>query len=335
MATAKRKKNRRFERRRVLDVKLRSSQRRQTWVRRLAFLLVVVLVLGGGGYSGWRGLQRLWLELVERNPYFTMERLDIRTEGVIAPAQIQRWAGVEPGHNLFGVYLERVKRDLELVPAIRSASVERVLPDTLRIRIVERRAVARLVYPVVHQPGKYRVILVDAEGFAMLPLGAREVRENSSRHYEQLPLFTGVPADRVRPGWPIVSDRVDAALELIGAFEASPMAGLVRVRAVDVSAPGMLRLSTQTGCEVLFGLTDYDRQLRRWWEVVQHAQRAGLELGWLDLSVSNNVPARWRERPPSARSAGRAGVLPGIGGGSGPWGRPKSGTDNYRGKEHV
>jgi cell division septal protein FtsQ len=202
---------------------------------------------------------------------------------------------VETGKKRYGVGLGRVKRDWERVPAIRSASVERVVPDTQRIRIAEREAVARLVYPVIHQPGTARSILVDAHGFAMLPLEPHEVAEGATRHYQQLPVLIGIPPNRVRPGWPIVSERVSSALELMRSFEASPMAGLMKVASIDVSLPGVLRVRTQDGCEVHFGLRDYERQLGRWWAVVQHARRAGRELAWLDLSVSNNVPVRWRE----------------------------------------
>jgi cell division protein FtsQ len=296
MGLRKKRGNRRFERRKVLEVKLRSSQRRRVWIRRMAVLLVLTVVLGGGGYGGWHGLQQLWLELVERNPYFSMEHLDIQTDGVISPAQVQRWAGVEKGRNLYGVRLDRVKRDLELVPAIRTASVERVLPNTLRIRITERDTVARMMHPVVNRPGEYQMILVDEEGFAMLPLESHQVIEGAARRYEHLPILTGVPTDRVRPGWPIVSERVSSALQLIRAFEASPLAGLMHVAAVDVSVPGSIQMRTENGCEVNFGLTDFERQLRRWWAVLHHARQEGRELAWLDLSVSNNVPVRWRER---------------------------------------
>lgn len=50
-------------------------------------------------------------------------------------------------HNLFALDLARIKRDLELAPAIQSAAVERVLPHTLKIRVTEREPVAQIVVP--------------------------------------------------------------------------------------------------------------------------------------------------------------------------------------------
>jgi hypothetical protein len=38
-------------------------------------------------------------------------------------------------------------------------------------------------------------------------------------------------------------------------------------------------------------LDDLEHQLRRWRLVHDHARKAGKHIAWLDLSVSNNVPA--------------------------------------------
>ena len=58
------------------------------------------------------GLRRLLYE----NPAFATHHLDVETDGVIAREQLRRWAGVKLEDNLLALDLERVKRDLELVP---------------------------------------------------------------------------------------------------------------------------------------------------------------------------------------------------------------------------
>jgi hypothetical protein len=55
--------------------------------------------------------------------------------------------------------------------------------------------------------------------------------------------------------------------------------------------PGQLRRGTQ----VIFGLDGFDRQMRRWRSIHEHAGVIGRDLAWLDLSVTNNLPARWME----------------------------------------
>ena len=51
--------------------------------------------------------------------------------------------GVKVGQNLLALDLARVKRDLEMVSAIRSATVERMAPHTLKLRVSEREPLAQ------------------------------------------------------------------------------------------------------------------------------------------------------------------------------------------------
>jgi hypothetical protein len=89
------------------------------------------------------------------------------------------------------------------------------------------------------------------------------------------------------------SAHVKAALQLLGAFEKSAMAGLVDIKEVDLTLPNLLQVATSQGTEIVFGLPDLEGQLRRWRAVYDHGQKAGKVLAWIDLSVVNNIPARW------------------------------------------
>ena len=102
-------------------------QQRLRWAARTAgFVLgAVALFVGvwhGGGYLLKSGFYQ--------NDHFSVRSVDIRTDGVIQSGQIQAWARVQKGDNLFGLDLQRVKRDLEMVPLIETAAVDRVLPET-------------------------------------------------------------------------------------------------------------------------------------------------------------------------------------------------------------
>ena len=72
---------------------------------------------------------------------------------MIAPEQLRRWTNVKPGANLIALDLASVKRNLELVSAIDSVSVERVLPCTLKVRVTERVPVAQVNVPVADAAG--------------------------------------------------------------------------------------------------------------------------------------------------------------------------------------
>src|SRR5947209_4391651 len=134
-----------FERQWLLDVRSRSgllkALRLRMAVSALAISAGIVLVL----FVSWKGGEYLLDQYVYTNPSFGVERLDVQSDGIIPIEQIRAWANVKIGQNLLALDLARIKRDLELVPLIESASVERILPRQLIIRVREREPIARVM----------------------------------------------------------------------------------------------------------------------------------------------------------------------------------------------
>jgi curli biogenesis system outer membrane secretion channel CsgG len=108
----------------------------------------------------------------------------------------------------------------------------------------------------------------------------------------QLPVIAGVNAFQLQLGRRVELPQVQAALQLIAAFARSPMAGLVDLRRVDVSAPGVVVATTGQGSEVTFGLNNLDQQLRRWRQIYDYALSRKSNIAAVDLAVANNVPVR-------------------------------------------
>jgi hypothetical protein len=283
-------KNRRFERPHVLAVKAGSSQLRAARVRlasvALAGSLTTLLVL----FLLWRGGAWLLDQLVYENPAFAVETIDIRSDGVISPEQIRRWADLKKGQNLLALDLSRVKRDLELVPMIQTVAVERVLPQTLRLRVYEREPVAQVLQPLGPGVREPIVFTLDQKGFVMLPVPPSQRSVPWSATNEFLPVITGINYVELRPGRAVESLQVKAALRLITEFERSAMAGLVDLRWIDLSSPEVMIVLTGQGSKVTFSMNNLDQQLRRWRAVYDYARHQGKALASLDLSVLNNVP---------------------------------------------
>ena len=303
-------KNRRHERpQHVLDVKLRASQRQQLRLRRGVMLLGLPLCLFLGAYGAWRGGGYAIEQLIENNPAFAIHQIDVQTDGAIAPEQIRRWAGVKLDNNLFALDLGRVKRDLELVPYIQSAALERVLPHCLKIRVVEREPVAQCFYPRVNADGVLEnvVFYLDPQGYIFPPLEAQQRGVPAPRD-PRLPVCAGIVPGALRPGRQVEAPQVQAALRLIEAFERSPMANLAELKEIDVATPNLLQVNTGQSCSLTFGLTDFDGQLRRWHAIYDFGRQLGKYVAWIDLSVANNVPARWLETdaaPPPPSKVGK------------------------------
>jgi cell division septal protein FtsQ len=255
-----------------------------------------------GVYLVWHGGTWALNRLVYENPAFAIQQVDIQTDGVLAVDKLRRWAGVRPGQNLLALDLARIKRDLEFVSSIRKASVERMLPHTLRIRIIEREPVAQ-VNVLRPRPGggvELNALQLDTDGFVMLPLDPSERSAPAPQPPEQLPLIvTSNPGD-LQAGRRLELPQAQAALQLLEAFERSTMAGFLDIRRIDVSAPEVLVVTTEQGSEITFGLCDFDQQMLRWQSIFDYAQKAGKVIATLDLAVSNSIPARWLEASAAA-----------------------------------
>jgi cell division protein FtsQ len=288
-------KNRRLNRGHVLDVKLRSDQVRAT---RLRMLLLSFLVVGGtvlGIFILWRAGEATLNVLVFDNADFAIQHVEVQTDGIIAPDQLRRWSGVKPGANLIALDMAQVRRNLELVPAIDSVFIERVLPHTLKIRVTERYPVAQVNIPHIDNAGGIAVTVfqLDPDGVVMQPLDPRVCTVAPAQLRRQLPVVSGLALYQLQPGHRVDLPQAQAVLQLISAFGHSPMAGLEDLRRIDVSEPGVIVVTTGEGGEITFGLQNLEQQLRRWREIYDLGQRNSMLIASADLAVGNNVPVRW------------------------------------------
>ncbi|MBO6633273.1 cell division protein FtsQ/DivIB [Parvibaculum sp.] len=93
--------------------------------------------------------------------------------------------GVERGDPIFGFDTEAARQRIERLGWVRSATVTRLLPDTIRIEVVEREPFA------LWQRGG-ALSLIDAEG--------RPISEEGVQDFAHLPFIVGFGAPREAPG---------------------------------------------------------------------------------------------------------------------------------------
>lgn len=287
--------NRRNRRQPVLEVRRRSDHTR----RRRFRIASVILGLAVGGvvlfFGVWHGGRWLLDAAFYKNSSFALRRIEVRTDGVIHEALLRRWAGVKPGENLFRVDLEGIKRDLEMAPSVKSASVYRRLPNSLRVNVSERHVVAQTLAYRRRPDGRYDSIQfhLDGEGHVIPPLSRRLLARPAWHTGQWLPMLVGLNTTELVPGRALQTDHGRAALKLIQQFARSPMAGRATLHQVDISDTAVLRVRTGAGSEVVFGLSDLDRQLRRWRLIHDYGLQHGLGVTTVDLSIRNNLPVRW------------------------------------------
>jgi cell division septal protein FtsQ len=154
------------------------------------------------------------------------------------------------------------------------------------------------------------VFYLDAEGYVIVPLDPRERTAPLNQTTDQLPVISGLNGNQLQAGRHIEAPQLVGALELLSAFEHSPMQPLVDLKIINVSASEVLVVTTGQGSEITFGLKDLDQQLRRWRTIFTLAQQANKAIGTLDLAVTNNLPARFVEASAVPASTPKAPKLP-------------------------
>jgi cell division septal protein FtsQ len=300
-------KNKRLRREQALDVKISSRHNRVLRWRVVLAALGVSLASLAALCLLWRGGELALERFVYQNDAFALRSYDVQTDGIIPLEKLRQWSGVKLGDNLLALDLSRVKRDLELVPLIKEAAVERILPDGLTVRVTEREPIAQanVLVPRANDGGyDVAIYYLDRDGYAMLPLESAGRGGELDFSNAGLAVLTGINSADLRPGMPAESPQVFAALGLIAAFERSPMFGADDLARIDLSTPEVLLVTTTQGSEVTLALDHLDSQLRRWRTIYNYSLKIGKAIANLDLSVTNNLPALWMEasaEPPVKR----------------------------------
>lgn len=145
----------------------RSPRRRRAprWVWRAGVAAAVLVLIGGGGFavhrSGWDA------ETVEHvrakavaftvSAGLTVNDVAVQGRGRTSGDAILSALGATRGTPMLEISPAAAKARLEALPWIRSASVERLLPDTLFVRVTERQ-------PLALWQRKGKLELIDREG---------------------------------------------------------------------------------------------------------------------------------------------------------------------------
>jgi cell division protein FtsQ len=122
---------------------------------------------------------RRGIDVMTADAGFTLETVYLEGRHRTPLEKINMAIGVKRGDSILSISVEEMRQRLELLEHVKEAAVERSLPDTLYVRIVEREPVAIWQHDGV-------LMLVDDEGQVM------EGENIASYHY--LPLVVGEEA---------------------------------------------------------------------------------------------------------------------------------------------
>ena len=226
------------------------------------------------------GAHRLFLT----NSDFAVAELEVETDGSLTQERILRFADLETGGNIFQVDLRKIQSKLTSHPQVETASVERVLPHTLRIRVAERQVVARLSVP-------HLGIMPNHWGLDRKGVPVR--LENLS---DELPIVHADIASRIQSGIPVDLAPIRTAAQVAGVWN-SPHQPIL---AFEINSPYSVEAIFGEGLQVTFATTNLKQQLDRLGSILEMAAARNQQVATVNLLPQKNIPVTFKGITPKS-----------------------------------
>jgi cell division protein FtsQ len=204
---------------------------------------------------------------------------DIQATGLteVSRSEMLPVFGEDIGRNVFFVPIEQRRRQLEQIPWVERATVMRLLPDQIRVAVVERQ-------PVAFTRHGEQIGLVDANGVLLSMAPA-----TMAKHHYSFPVLTGID-----PGDPADSrkERVDVYLRMMAELDADGKHNSEQISEIDLTDPEDARvLMPEQGADILahFGEDHFLERYERYQAHIAEWRQQYPHLAAVDLRYDNQV----------------------------------------------
>lgn len=234
----------------------------------LMTLLLVILIGAAVLANMWKSDLKVASVTVEGN-------------SIISENEILSQAGINKESKLFDIDLFTVRRRIEQNPFIRTASVNREVPNRIAVQVEERVPIAAVVLD--------KIFYFDADGYVLPPTRSENIFD--------LPVLTGsLQRNELVPGRRYTTTNVQDALTILRMAQQVGDQLYRRISEVHVEADKDIILHTaEFGVPVIFGRGDTAAKLVKfdtfWKEFVLH--HGAHELRFVDLRYRDQVIVRW------------------------------------------
>ncbi len=228
--------------------------------------ILALLLVGAMIYQG--------VQAVARSRSLQLDKFEVEgnTEARISTESVIAATGAQLGDQLLGISTQKVSGELEKLPWVAEASVERILPSTLRISIDEREP------SFVIQTGQ-GPFLADGRGLVL--------QEGS----EELVNVVEMPLRPIRPGTRITTSEFVHASRILRSLPAD-----IRSRVTSIRAPSIdqIQIETGTGPLIFYGAAEkVDEKNFAVETLLERTKAASPKVAVIDV----RVPARPVTRP--------------------------------------
>lgn len=216
---------------------------------------------------------------------------EIIVEGtrVVEKNEITQISQVKNGTLLYDVDLTQVQRNVLSHLYVKEASVERNIPSSIKISVVER------------QP----LTLVNANEIRYLDEDGVVLPHSISKAVFDLPVLSGIPADvSLKLGSRIEQADVQEALEVLWSAKLMSKELYHMISEVQIRQGDMVLYSAEWGIPILFGRGEIPNKLARleafWNEVVK--DHGAQNLQYIDVRYADQIIVRWKPEHQTLKS---------------------------------
>jgi cell division protein FtsQ len=225
---------------------------------------------------------------------------DIQATGLteVSRSEMMPVFGEDIGRNIFFVPIDQRRRALEQIPWIERATVMRVLPDQIRVAVLERQ-------PVAFTRHGEQIGLVDANGVLLSMAPA-----TMAKHHYSFPVLTGIdagdPADSRKA-------RMDVYLRMMAELDAGGKHNSEQISEIDLTDPEDARvLMPEQGADILahFGEDHFLERYERYQAHIADWRQQYPHLAAVDLRYDNQVVLEMASGKETAETANGDAVAP-------------------------
>ena len=225
---------------------------------------------------------------------------DIQATGLteVSRSEMMPVFGEDIGRNIFFIPIDQRRRALEQIPWIERATVMRVLPDQIRVAVVERQ-------PVAFTRHGEQIGLVDVNGvlLAMAPA-------TMAKHHYSFPVLTGIDAGDSADSR---KTRMDVYLRMMAELDAGGKHNSEQISEIDLTDPEDARvLMPEQGADVLahFGEDHFLERYERYQAHIAEWRQQYPHLAAVDLRYDNQVVLEMASGKETAETANGDALAP-------------------------
>ena len=239
-------------------------------------ILAVGLIVGA-----WVGGKELLRRFLWENPDYLLTDVRVTSDGALTREQILNATRIVEGRNIFTLELTKARTELDLLPQVERAEIQRVLPNRLDITVTERKPIAWVTGSAEEDPTtSKKSFLIDARGVMMRS-------KTLLPEYYHLPVISGVAVENFAPGQRANTFEMQAALELVRLNADNTR---WQARNIDLRKGYCLEVTDRNHAKITFGLDRVDQQLDRLFRYLDLIEPSKKEIQTVNLMVERNTP---------------------------------------------